>query len=153
MLKEVDDLKLAFLEMERNEKLNLTSSLPIIDELAQELKRFRETIINSKLSAESTFKEYYPSFVISVVLQNMKNRLNEAEKMGDNPIIALNSLKVITPIKEIISNLGNYRNSDSIELATNLQAEATKNNLFVIDSNRLKAADSVLRDIFSEKIA
>jgi hypothetical protein len=151
MINEVEQLSIAFEKMEEIGKVDLDCSLPVIEKLAKKLKFLRDNLVSSELSSEEIFKNYYPSFVISVVLQNIKDRLKNSEIMKDNPIIAINSLNVISAIKPILSRFETGINTDIMNLANNLQISAKKNGLFNIDYSRLKTADDVLRDIISHQ--
>jgi hypothetical protein len=150
MIEEVEKLTICLEEMEQRGKVDFNGSRPIIDNLAKSLILFRENLLKSNMPNEEVFKTYYPSFVVSVVLQNIVTRLKEAEKAHDNPIIAMNSLKVIPAMRSIILGFQEKSNFDFMNLATSLQLNAKANGLFNIDYNRLKTADDVLKDIISE---
>lgn len=148
MRKEVDELSVSLEKMEIKGGVDLDSSLPIIKDLAIDLISFRENLISSDMPPQKIFQLYYPSFVVSVVLQNMKDRLKEAKKLHDNPIVALHALKVMPFLKEVVTQLeSDKKDSNLISKATDLQSNATKNNLFKLDQNRVKVADKLLQEI------
>lgn len=148
MRKEADKLSISLEKMETKGCVDLDSSLPVIRNLAADLISFRENLINSDMSPQKIFRLYYPSFVVSIVLQNMKDRLKEAEKLHDNPIVALHALKVMPFLKEVIIQLeSDKKDFNLISKATDLQLNATKNNLFKLDQNRVKTADKLLQEI------
>ena len=150
MIKEAERLELAFRDMEKAGEVDLRSSLPIIENLASELKLFRNNKINFNESPQEIFKFYHSSITVSVVLQNMRDRLREAKERQDNPISVLSSLKVMPLLKEVVSNLeAPGLNFNFIDSASKLQLTATKNNLFKLNPERLKIADNVLKNIAS----
>jgi hypothetical protein len=81
----------------------------------------------------------------------MKERLRKAKKNKDNPKIALDGLDIL-PILQVATNKLTLNKSDDsfLELASNLQDNASKSNLFQINKARFQNLNPVVSGIVSE---
>lgn len=137
--------------MEKRGVVNLDSSLPVLNKIAQQMKSSREKKTTELTNPRQIFKFYYPSFVSSIVLDTIKNRLLHSKRNKDNPQIAVDSLAVLPYLKEVAINLEiKNSNSNFLRLASDLQEKAINHNLFNPQIDRIEDVDKALMEISKE---
>ncbi|MBI4116229.1 hypothetical protein HY449_00625 [Candidatus Pacearchaeota archaeon] len=151
MLSQLDQLNIEFEEMERKGEVNIELSLPMINRIASELKNLRDQKINLIKSPEEIFEVYHLSLVSLIVLENIRGRLKVAKENQDNPKIALNSLAVLPNIKEAVVKLQEERvNKTFLDLASQIQLNASLNNLFTIQKDKMDNLSETIFEIVDE---
>lgn len=152
MAKQLTLLEENFVGMECCGKVDpyLDDSLTQIDSLAKELIKIRDKERPTKDLIEA-FSYHHLSLVSLIVLETLKERLNNTKKNRDNPKIALDGLDVIPTLQVATNKLMSAKSDRSfLELASNLQDNASKSNLFQINKSRFQNLDSAMNGVIDE---
>lgn len=153
MIEQIEELENAFTDMESNGKVDLDSSLPVLDYLALRMRGTRDDKINESKSNIEKFQVYHLSMVSLIVLESMKKRLVIAGKIGDNPSIATDSLRIISNLKKVVIELNKKPAGEKfLDLASELQIKASRFKLFYPDESRLWISPNSLREVVTEMI-
>jgi len=128
----IDLLENSFELMEKEGKVNLDISLPILDKISKEIHNLKEQRIKEKYnSPQKVFEIHHLSLVTLIVLNSIRNRLILSTKDHDNPISVSDSLKVLPEIKEAFLRIDQKDPDETfLELASQIQLNASQNKLF-----------------------
>lgn len=146
------ELEINFQRMEECGKVDpyLEVTLEKIDNITKEILSIKENKLN-ETNLLNNFNYHHLSNVSLIILDTMKKRLINSKKNMDNPKIALDSLEIL-PMLSIASEKLKLRKSDEtfIEIATELQSNATQVNLFNLNRENFKDVRSTINEIVRE---
>lgn len=128
----------------------LEDSLIQIDSLAKVIIKIRDKDVSVD-DPMGAFNYHHLSLVSLIVLETMRDRLKNAKKSKDNPKIAFDSLEVL-PMLHVATNKLTSNKSDNsfLELASSLQDNASRSNLFQINRSRFQNLNPAMSGVIGE---
>ncbi len=150
MIQQINLLESTLKKMESKGEVRpfLSDSLRLIDQISGEIKGIKENKIKEDISPSEVFDFYHLSLVSSIVLDSMKERLEQSEEAHDNPVSALESLRVLPNLKEVAMKLQLKRTDGTfIDIAGCLQLNAYLNNLFKLNRKKSKEIEKTFNSV------